>query len=137
MTKATFPYVQQNPAFGIAGYMPCMPIELQFGSNFAAVYGLVDSGSAVSVLPYGIGLQLGAQWNQLPIAPPLGGSLSASPARGVFMKAVIPPFPPQILYFAWSRDPNVPLLLGQSDFFMFYDVCFHRSQLFFEVQPKP
>ena len=40
------------------------------------------------------------------------------------------------LSFAWVSSDNVPLLLGQFDFFMKFDVCFYRSQNEFEVKPK-
>ncbi len=31
---------------------------------------------------------------------------------------------------------EVPLLLGQANFFIEFDVCFYRSQKVFEVTPK-
>ncbi|BAT52745.1 hypothetical protein NOS3756_16860 [Nostoc sp. NIES-3756] len=40
------------------------------------------------------------------------------------------------LVFAWVRSPNVLLILGQTNFFLEFDVCFYRSQLEFEVKPK-
>jgi hypothetical protein len=45
-------------------------------------------------------------------------------------------FKPVQLVFAWTRATNVPLLLGQVNFFMEFDVCFYCSQLSFEVSPK-
>jgi len=50
--------------------------------------------------------------------------------------AEIGDFPPVRLAFAWSRSDNVPLILGQMNFFMEFDICFYRSQLEFEVKPK-
>jgi hypothetical protein len=32
--------------------------------------------------------------------------------------------------------PNAPLILGQTNFFMEFDVSFYRSQLEFEIKPK-
>ena len=40
------------------------------------------------------------------------------------------------LAFAWTQAENVPLLLGQVNFFMEFDTCFYRSQLAFDVSPK-
>jgi hypothetical protein len=40
------------------------------------------------------------------------------------------------LAFAWIRANDVPLILGQTNFFMEFDVCFYRSKLEFEVTPK-
>jgi len=38
--------------------------------------------------------------------------------------------------FAWTRAENVPLILGQVNFFMEFDVCFYRSQLAFNLSPR-
>jgi len=40
------------------------------------------------------------------------------------------------LVFAWTRAEHVPLILGQINFFMEYDVCFYRWRAAFDVQPK-
>ena len=31
---------------------------------------------------------------------------------------------------------NAPLILGQANFFLEFDVCFYRSKLEFEIKPK-
>ena len=38
--------------------------------------------------------------------------------------------------FAWTKTDDVPLLLGQTNFFLEFDVFFSRSAMFFEVMPK-
>ena len=46
----------------------------------------------------------------------------------------------QNVHFAHVRSPRpdaVPLLLGQTNFFDEFDVCFFRSRAEFEVRPKP
>ncbi len=35
--------------------------------------------------------------------------------------------------FAWADSNDVPVLLGQTNFFMEFNVCFYRSQNYFEV----
>jgi len=45
-------------------------------------------------------------------------------------------FPAVELAFAWTQAATVPLILGQINFFLEFDVCFFRSQSAFEVQPK-
>lgn len=40
------------------------------------------------------------------------------------------------LVFAWVNRLNVPLILGQTNFFMEFDVCFYRSKLEFKVNLK-
>uniref|UniRef100_UPI0030DCF34B hypothetical protein n=1 Tax=Pseudanabaena sp. UWO311 TaxID=2487337 RepID=UPI0030DCF34B len=52
------------------------------------------------------------------------------------MNAKVSDFEPARLVFAWTKAPNVPLILGQVNFFMQFDVCFYRSQLSFEVCHK-
>jgi len=37
--------------------------------------------------------------------------------------------------FAWTRQDNVPLLLGQVNFFEEFDVSFHRARRHFEIEP--
>jgi hypothetical protein len=39
------------------------------------------------------------------------------------------------LVFAWTRAENVPVLLGQVNFFEEFDVCFHRARRQFELEP--
>jgi hypothetical protein len=36
-----------------------------------------------------------------------------------------------------TTDPSqAPLILGQTNFFMEFDVCFYRSKLEFDIKPK-
>ncbi len=53
-----------------------------------------------------------------------------------FANAEIGEFPLVRLAFAWVSKPNAPLILGQTNFFMEFDVSFYRSQLEFEIKPK-
>ena len=41
-----------------------------------------------------------------------------------------------LLAFAWARAENIPVILGQTNFFMEFDVCFYRSKMEFDVNPK-
>jgi hypothetical protein len=97
---------------------------------------LVDSGSDVNVLPFDLGQRLGLKWSSVVTLPSLGGSLSAVPARGVAIQAIVGPFSPVTLTFAWVQTPQVPIILGQVNFFLEYDICFHRSRLEFTIQPR-
>jgi hypothetical protein len=54
----------------------------------------------------------------------------------LFAMAEIGELPAVRLAFAWVRESGVPLILGQTNFFMEFDVCFYRSRLEFEVKPK-
>ncbi len=100
------------------------------------VSGLVDSGATVNVLPYQIGLELGAVWEQqLPLFQ-LDGNLANYESRGLILNAQVADFPPVKLAFAWTKAENVPVILGQINFFSEFDVCFYRSNQTFEVKPK-
>ena len=57
-------------------------------------------------------------------------------ARLLLVAALVGSFPPVRLAFAWTEAEDVPLLLGQVNFFIEFNVCFYRSELAFEVTPK-
>lgn len=120
-----------------SGLMPFLPVILTRGSHSVNVQGLLDTGASVNVLPYDIGLQLGADWHQQTVVVPLAGNFAATEARGLVVLATVGPFPAVKLGFAWARLNTIPLILGQTNFFEQFDICFFRSQAVFEVKPKP
>ena len=131
-----FPYVEIDPSLGAASALPYAPITLEREGHVANVSALLDSGAALSVLPYDVGLQLGAVWEQQMIPVRLAGNLADSDARAILVTATIGQFSPVRLAFAWTRNNQVPVLLGQVNFFMEFDVCFFRSQSVFELKLK-
>ena len=131
-----FPYVELDPSLGAASALPYAPITLEREGNVANVSALVDSGAALSVLPYDVGLQLGAVWEQQTIPVRLAGNLADSDARAILVMATIGQSSTVRLGFAWTRNNQVPVILGQVNFFMEFDVCFFRSQSAFELKPK-
>ena len=66
----------------------------------------------------------------------LSGDLAASEARALLLTARVADFGPVRLAFGWSRSNNVPVILGQVNFFMEFDVLFRRSELLFEIHDK-
>ena len=56
-----FPFIVADAAFGEASRLPYMSITLQLQGQSLSVSALLDTGSAVNVLPYEVGLQLGAE----------------------------------------------------------------------------
>ena len=136
MTAHRFPYVQVDPSFGVASAFPYVPITLTHRQHEIAASALVDSGAALSVLPYNVGLQLGAVWEQQTVPVKLSGNLAASEARSLLLTGQVADFAPVRLAFAWTRSNSVPVILGQVNFFMEFDVFFFRSRLLFEVRPK-
>ena len=100
------------------------------------VVGLVDSSATVSVLPYQVGIRLGATWDDRKANIRLAGTLGVQLAIPAIATAEIAGLPAIKLAFAWIRKDNVALILGQTNFFMEFDVCFFRSRLEFEVNRR-
>jgi hypothetical protein len=132
----TYPFVLRNPAAGMLGLMPLLPLTLEPAPQSVAVLGLLDTASAVNVLPYDVGLRLGAVWEQQTTAVQLTGNLASVPARGLVVTATVGRFPPLRLAFAWAQVSTVPVILGQMNFFLEFDAYFSRSSSIFEVKPK-
>jgi hypothetical protein len=102
----------------------------------AEVIGLVDSGATVNVLPYELGIRLGEVWDDRKANIRLAGTLGNRAAMPLFAVAEIDGLPAVKLAFAWTRQDDMPPILGQTNFFMEFDVCFYRSKLEFELKPK-
>ena len=130
-----FSFVARDPALGSASLAPMMPLTLQAAQS-VVVSALLDTGAAVNVLPYGIGLQLGFIWDQQKTTVQLSGNLASVEARVVLVEATVAQFPPVRLAFAWAKQDSIPIILGQVNFFMEFDVCVFRSRALFEVKPK-
>lgn len=138
MTSAAeeFPFLQIDPTAGAASLSPYLPFELLLGENRISAMGLVDSGAAINVLPHGVGLRLGAVWEHQTTPVQLTGNLAAFEVRVLVVSATIGKLPLVRLVFAWTRADSVPVILGQINFFLEFDVCFFRSRYRFEVKPK-
>ncbi|MFB2978051.1 hypothetical protein [Microseira sp. BLCC-F43] len=96
----------------------------------------LDTGASVNVLPYELGLQLGLIWENETLSVLLAGNLARFEARAVIVDAQVSSFPMVNLAFAWTQAANVPLILGQANFFFEFDVCFFRARSEFEIRPK-
>ena len=131
-----FQYSTSDPAQDEFDSLPRIPLTLRYNNQQVNVHGLVDSGSTVSVLPHEIGLQLGARWDDRKANLRLAGNLGKSPAIPLSVLATIGDFAPVQLVFAWVKVANAPLILGQTNFFIEFDVHFYRSRLEFEIEPK-
>lgn len=131
-----YPFTVANSALGEAGLQPYLPITLTYQEQPVTVPGLLDTGAMVNVLPYQMEIDLGAVWEQQTTMLRLTGNLAHFEARGLLVSAVVGQFASVRLAFAWTKAPHVPLLLGQVNFFMEFDICFYRSRLIFETRPK-
>jgi len=131
-----FPFTESFDEFGTTDAVPSLPLILSYRGNSIEVSGLLDTGASVNVLPYDVGVRLGAVWEEQTTTVLLAGNLAPVEARGLVVSAEICPFAPCRLVFAWSQTNDVPLLLGRMNFFLEFDVCFYRSQFAFEIRPK-
>jgi hypothetical protein len=131
-----FPYIDIDPAHPGASRLPYVPLTLAHNQITVALSGLLDTGATVNVLPYPVGLQLGLNWDQQTTPIQLTGNLAQAPARAVVLSATLATLPPVRLAFAWTQLTTVPVLLGQVNFFLEFDVCFFRAQSAFEIRPK-
>lgn len=131
-----FKYSITSPTQNEFDSLPRLPLSIYQDDRRIEAVGLVDSGATVNVLPYELGLQLGNIWDDRRAIIQLAGNLSNQAAIPLSVSAQIEDFPSVKLVFAWVRSPNVPLILGQTNFFLEFDVCFYRSKAEFEVKPK-
>jgi hypothetical protein len=120
--------------------MPRLPLNLIHGRNIVEVIGLVASGSPINLMPYSIGRALELDWAQHTTRVPLGGDWARFEARAVIVGAShmqITHARSVRLVFAWINTDSIPILLGQMNFFMEFEVTFYRSQGMFDVRLRP
>jgi hypothetical protein len=131
-----FRYSTTDPRQGELDSLPRIPLILRSGGWVSECVGLVDSGATVNVLPYDVGVQLGAVWDDAKASLNLAGTLGSQIAIPLFATAEIEGLPAVKLAFAWIKKSDAPLILGQANFFMEFDVHFYRSKLEFDIVPK-
>jgi hypothetical protein len=107
---------------------------IRSASFSASADALLDTGATVNVLPYEIGVQLGAIWEAQTVRLPLAGNLAQAEARGLFVNVQVGNLETVKLAFAWVKSSQVPLILGQTNFFREFDVCFQRSRDIIEIR---
>ena len=128
-----FPFVSRAAELGDASLAPMLPLTL-VATRSVAVSGLLDTGATVNVLPRATGTDLGFDWDRQTTSVRLSGNLAMIEARAVVVSAVVEGFAPVRLAFAWAKVDAVPVILGQVNFFLEFDVCFFQSRRVFEVR---
>ena len=131
-----FSYKIIDRYLGIVDRMPYLPLTLNLNDRSSNVEGLLDTGASVNVLPYELGGELGLIWEDETLSVLLAGNLAQFEARAVVVNVRVSSFPTVDLAFAWTQATNVPLILGQANFFFEFDVCFFRGRSEFEIRPK-
>ncbi|HEY7496073.1 MAG TPA: hypothetical protein VIH59_33845 [Candidatus Tectomicrobia bacterium] len=107
---ARYPFLPIDTALGEAGLQPRVPLTLTYQDQSVAVTGLLDTGAMGNVLPYPVGADLGAVWEQQTTALRLTGNLAQFDARALLVSATIGAFAPVRLVFAWPQAPTVRIL---------------------------
>lgn len=116
--------------------MPRVPLSLEANGYRIETSALVDSGAMINVMPFDMGKQLGMVWNERQATISLGGITRGSDAMPILVSVQIGNYKPVELIFAWARRVDIPLILGQVDFFRHFQVCFEGYALEFEIKPK-
>jgi hypothetical protein len=129
-------FTERTDSVGRSSVMPYLPLTLTNRSLSTEVIALLDTGASVNILPYEIGLRLGAVWEEQTIPIQLSGNLARHEARGLVLSGTVAQFPPILLTFAWTQSTDAPIILGHMNFFAEFDVCFYRHELAFEVRPR-
>jgi hypothetical protein len=127
------PYVNE---FGETTLKPFLPVTLFHQGQDVSVSGLLDSGAEINVLPYRFGIELGEIWKPELATIRLGGRFNQIPACPLVVQTTVGKFAAVRLAFAWAENDQVPVILGQVNFFMEFDVCFYRARQAFELCPK-
>jgi hypothetical protein len=133
---ALLPFLTVTNRLGERALRPLIPVNLSLNNQQQTATALLDTGADVNVLPYELGLALGAQWEQSRRGIRLSGNLSRYEARGLIVQCAIGQLAPVTLVFAWTQAEQVPLIFGQVNFFAEFDVCFRQATNQIEVRPK-
>ena len=65
----------------------------------------------------------------------IGGSVGGVPGKIILLEGTVGSFAPVKLVFAWVKSDTVPVIVGQANFFLAFDVFFYRARGYFEIQP--
>lgn len=131
-----FQFSERVDFSGKSSTMPYLPITLTHQNTSIEVMALLDTGASVNVLPYEVGLQLGAVWSAQTTSIKLSGNLDTIEARGLILSGAVAHFSSVLLAFAWTQARDVPIILGHMNFFAEFNVYFYRYASAFEVCPR-
>jgi hypothetical protein len=84
-----FNYSETETSSKTASSLPYLPLTLVYHNQTVEVSGLLDTGATVNVLPYQLGLTLGAIWEELTTPVKLTGNLAEQEARVLIVSAVV------------------------------------------------
>lgn len=132
--RLVFPYII-NREYALDGRArPFLPVFLSNGRQNVQSLALVDSGADMNVMPYDIGIELGGIWDEQREIVGLSGIAGQVESRAMVVDLAIENWPIIKMGFAWTREADVPVVLGQISFFSHVNICFMRSSQQFELE---
>lgn len=131
-----FQYSTTHSSQRVTDALPWVEMVLAANDRTTTTLGLVDSGSTINVMPYRVGLELGYAWDDSRATIGMFGNLAVLKAAPVSAMGVLGDFDEVKLIFAWVQTDSVPLIFGQTNFFVEYEVHFYRAQYEFEIMPR-
>jgi hypothetical protein len=102
-----YSFQPKRDEFGVLADVPYLPLTLTYQNRSVEVMGLLDTGASVNVLPYNIGVELGAIWEEQRFSVNFAGNLASAEAKGLLVWATVGEFEPVQLAFAWTRVNNI------------------------------
>ena len=109
-----------------------LPLTLRANGLQHVAAALVDSGADVNVLPWSIGASLGFVWEPNKATIRVTG-IAQGAAMPVLLSTDFGDVQEATLAFAWCQTDSVLLVLGQTNFFMEFDICFFKSRSEFQI----
>ena len=106
-----FKYTVSGPEQKDLEKLPRVPLNLSRDGHNLEATGLLDSGATVNVLPFELGLRLGANWQDAEATLPLAGNLAAQRAIPLAAFVRVGNFAPVHLVFAWTRQDEFEVKL--------------------------
>jgi hypothetical protein len=94
-----------------------LPLRLHANGLQQMAAALVDSGADVNVLPWSIGASLGFVWEPNKATIRVAG-IAQGAAMPVLLSADFGDVQGATMAFAWCQTDSVPLVLGQTNFFI-------------------
>lgn len=76
-----FNFTEGLDTFGVPDALPQLPLSLTYRGLSVEVLALLDTGASVNVLPYRVGIQLGATWEEQTTSVIVAGKLASVEAR--------------------------------------------------------
>ena len=127
-----------TPIPSFPGGMPFITIQLKNKIHRCSVSALIDSGSALNILPFDVGLDLGFNWEKQIFPLDVAGMLKGTQAFAVLAETEIASFPAVDLAFAWIKRPSkeIPVILGQVNFFQEFNIYFYGHRQTFDIAPR-